>query len=173
MKHRIIYSILALFAFLTTSAQIIWTEEHTHFDLHFEPIALIAVSEQEIQLFPGVNTTAGSPAFTDSIATTFHLRYTISPVQPNPQLVHSVSAPAGLSSRWLTAPFLPASGTCTLAPSATHNESNQFLTTAIYGHSGTAPQNGIPVTVQISLSQSEYRNLNAHLHLFNLTYQCL
>lgn len=56
---------------------------------------------------------------------------------------------------------------------ATHNETNQFLTTAIYGHSGTAPQNGIPVTVQISLSQSEYRNLNAHLHLFNLTYQCL
>jgi len=173
MKHRIICSILALFAFLTPSAQIIWTEEHTHFDLHFEPIALIAVSQQEIQLSPGVNTTAGSPAFTDSIATTFHLRYTISPVQPNPQLVHSVSAPAGLSSRWLTAPFLPASGTCTLAPSATHNETNQFLTTAIYGHSGTAPQNGIPVTVQISLSQSEYRNLNAHLHLFNLTYQCL
>ena len=145
MKHRIICSIIALFAFLTTSAQIIWTEEHTHFDLHFEPIALIAVSQQEIQLSPGVNTTAGSPAFTDSIATTFHLRYTISPVQPNPQLVHSVSAPAGLSSRWLTAPFLPASGTCTLAPSATHNETNQFLTTAIYGHSGTAPQNGIPV----------------------------
>ena len=173
MKHRIICSIIALFAFLTTSAQIIWTEEHTHFDLHFEPIALIAVSQQEIQLSPGVNTTAGSPAFTDSIATTFHLRYTISPVQPNPQLVHSVSAPAGLSSRWLTAPFLPASGTCTLAPSATHNETNQFLTTAIYGHSGTAPQNGIPVTVQISLSQSQYRNLNARLHLFNLTYQCL
>jgi len=173
MKHRIICSILALFAFLTPSAQIIWTEEHTHFDLHFEPIALIAVSQQEIQLSPSMTTTAGSPAFTDSIATTFHLRYTISPVQPNPQLVHSVSAPAGLSSRWLTAPFLPASGTCTLAPSATHNETNQFLTTAIYGHSGTAPQNGIPVTVQISLSQSEYRNLNAHLHLFNLTYQCL
>ena len=164
---------IALLYCVNSSAQTLWSEQSTHFDLHFEPIALIAVSEQEIQLSPGVNTTAGSPAFTGSIATTFHLRYTISPVQPNPQLVHSVSAPAGLSSRWLTAPFLPASGTCTLAPSATHNETNQFLTTAIYGHSGTAPQNGIPVTVQISLSQSEYRNLNAHIHLFNLTYQCL
>jgi len=82
MKHRIIYSILALFAFLTTSAQIIWTEEHTHFDLHFEPIALIAVSQQEIQLSPSMTTTSGLPAFTDSLSASFHLRYTISPVSP-------------------------------------------------------------------------------------------
>ncbi|MDC0615621.1 hypothetical protein OAP05_06975 [Schleiferiaceae bacterium] len=164
---------IALFYCVTSSAQILWSEQSTHFDLHFEPIALIAVSKQEIQLSPEANTTAGSRAFTDSIATTFHLRYSISPVQPNTQLVHSVSVPDGLSSRCLTAPFLPASGTCTLAPSATHNETNQFLTTAIYGHSGTDPQNGIPVTVQISLSQSQYQNLDAHLHIFNLTYQCL
>lgn len=171
---RRLYSLhIALLYCVTSSAQILWSEQSTHFELHFEPIALIAVSEQEIQLSPAVNTTAGSPAFTDSINTTFHLRYTISPVQPNPQLVHSVSAPAGLSSRWRTTPFLPASGTCTLAPPATHNETNQLLTTSIYGHSGTAPQNGIPVTVQISLSQNQYRNLNAHLHRFNLTYQCL
>jgi len=84
MKHRIICSILALFAFLTPSAQIIWTEEHTHFDLHFEPIALIAVSQQEIQLSPSMTTTSGLPAFTDSLSASFHLRYTISPVSPGP-----------------------------------------------------------------------------------------
>ena len=71
---------IALLYCVTSSAQILWSEQSTHFDLHFEPIALIAVSEQEIQLSRGVNTTAGSPAFTGSIATTFHLRYTISPV---------------------------------------------------------------------------------------------
>ena len=118
---------IALLYCVNSSAQILWSEQSTHFDLHFDPIALIAVSEQEIQLSPGVNITAGSPAFTDSIATTFHLRYTISPVQPNPQLVHSVSAPAGLSSRWLTAPFLPASGTCTLARPPHTTKATSFL----------------------------------------------
>jgi len=173
MKHRIIYSILALFAFLTPSAQIIWTEEHTHFDLHFEPIALIAVSQQEIQLSPSMTITSGLPAFTDSLSASFHLRYTISPVSPGPQLVHSVSLPIGLSSSWSTITFLPASGTCSLAPSATHNGTDQLLTSNIFGHSGTAPQDGIPLTVRISWSHQQYQNLFANLHLLNLTYQCL
>ena len=173
MIRRICSLQIALLYCVTSSSQILWSEQSTNFELHFEPIAIIAVSEQEILLSPVLNTTSGSPAFKDSIAATFHLRYTISPAPHHPQLLHSVSIPAGLSSRWLTAPFLPASGTCTLAPPATHNETNQFLTTAIYGHSGTAPQNGIPLTVQISLSQSQYHYLNANLHLFNLTYQCL
>ena len=121
----------------------------------------------------GMTVAAGSPAFTDSLATTFHLRYSISPVHTNPQLVHTASLPAGLSSRWYTTSFLPESGICTLAPSATHNGTNQFLTAAIYGHSGTAPQDGIPVTLRIALSRSQYQNLNANLHLINLTYQCL
>ena len=173
MIHRFFFFLPALFYSMTGSSQIIWAEESTYFDLHFEPITLIAVSEQEIELSPSVTTAAGSPAFTDSLSTTFHLRYTISPVHPSAQLVHRVTLPSGLSSRWLTAPFLPASGTCTLAPSAIHNETNQFLTAAIYGHSGTAPQDGIPVTVQISLSRRQYQNFDANLHLLNLTYQCL
>jgi hypothetical protein len=173
MIHRFFLLLPALFYSITGSSQIIWAEESTRFDLHFEPITLIAVSEQEIELSPSVTTAAGSPAFTDSLSTTFHLRYTISPVHPYPQLVHTVTLPSGISSHWHTTPFLPASGTCTLAPSATHNETNQFLTTAVYGHSGTAPQDGIPMTVRISLSRSEYQNLDANRHLLNLTYQCL
>ena len=46
-------------------------------------------------------------------------------------------------------------------------------TQAIYGHSGTAPQDGIPVTLRIALSRSQYQILDANLHLINLTYQCL
>ena len=163
----------ALFYCITCSSQALWSEQSTHFDLHFKPIALIAVSQQEIQLAPSATTVAGSPAFTDSLSTTFHLRYTISPVHPTPRLVHTASLPAGLSSRWHSTPFLPNSGTCTLAPSATHNGTNQFLTAAIHGHSGTAPQDGIPLTLHIALSRNQYQNLDANLHLLNLTYQCL
>jgi hypothetical protein len=173
MIHRFFLFLLALFYGITGSSQIIWAEESTGFDLYFKPIALIALSEQEIELSPSVTTAAGSPVFTDSLATTFHLRYSISPVHTNPQLVHTASLPAGLSSRWYTTSFIPESGICTLAPSATHNGTNQFLTAAIYGHSGTAPQDGIPVTLRIALSRSQYQNLDANLHLINLTYQCL
>ena len=164
---------IALFYSITCYSQILWTEQSTHFDLHFEPIALIAVSQQEIQLSPTITTAAGSPAITDSLSTTFHLRYTISPVHPNPQLAHTASLPAGLSSRWYTTPFLPESGICTLSPPAIHNGTSQLLTAAIYGHSGTAPQDGIPMTLRIALSRNQYQSLDANLHLLNLTYQCL
>ena len=171
---RRFYSLqIALFYCVNCSSQILWSEQSTHFDLHFEPIALIAVSQQEIQLAPPVTTAAGSPALTDSLSTSFHLRYTISPVHPIARLVHTALLPAGLTSRWHTAPILPKSGTCTLAPSATHNGTNQFLTAAIHGHSGTAPQDGIPLTLHIALSRTQYQYLDANLHLLNLTYQCL
>ena len=173
MTRRFYCLQFALFYCITCFSQALWSEQSTHFDLYFEPIALIAVSQQEIQLAPNATTAAGSPAFTDSLSTTFHLRYTISPVHPTPRLVHTASLPAGLSSRWHSTPFLPNSGTCTLAPSATHNGTNQFLTAAIHGHSGTAPQDGIPLTLHIALSRNQYQNLDANLHLLNLTYQCL
>ena len=40
--------ILAFFAHTTALAQTLWAEENTSFDLYFEPLALIAVNQQEI-----------------------------------------------------------------------------------------------------------------------------
>ena len=173
MIRRLYIIKITLLYSITSSSQVVLTEQSTHFDLYFESIALIAVSQQEIQLSPTATTAAGSPAITDSISTTFHLRYTISPVHPNPQLAHTASLPAGLSSRWHTSPFLPESGICALSPPATHNGTRQILTSAIYGHSGTAPQDGIPMTLRIALSRNQYQFLDANLHLLNITYQCL
>ena len=173
MIHPSFLTILAFFAHTTALAQTLWAEENTSFDLYFEPLELIAVNQQEIQLAPPVNENAGFPAFTDSLSTAFYLRYTISPVQPNTQLIHRASLPDGLSSSWNALPFLPASGTCTLAPSAKHTGTNQFLASTVYGHSGTALHDGIPVVLRIGLNDKKYQYLAANTHWLNLTYQCL
>ena len=43
---------IALLYCVNSSAQTLWSEQSTHFDLHFEPIALIAVSEARNPIVP-------------------------------------------------------------------------------------------------------------------------
>ena len=76
MIHRFFFFLPALFYSMTGSSQIIWAEESTYFDLHFEPITLIAVSEQEIELSPSspsaappqtlINATSASASYGES-----------------------------------------------------------------------------------------------------------
>tara|TARA_B100000768_G_C11227043_1_gene353294 strand:- start:115 stop:630 length:516 start_codon:yes stop_codon:yes gene_type:complete len=140
--------------------------------VNFNPITLVSIDRQQVQIPAPALISAGSSLLHDTLIVFSLLRYTLSrPLYSPREINYQIVAPPGIYAVLRYSNNPPLSGGLQLLPPASYNAGVHTMGISQKGgHTGWESGDGL--SIQLLLSANLYGALSATLQQLNIIYQC-